>query len=96
MAPSCICTVRTSSAESGTVISRRSGTKSAWIDRLTITPQQQAELLALLDKAVALRLNALVLQVRPGCDALYASKLEPWSEYLTGTMTDVNGGHRMQ
>lgn len=50
------------------------------------TQQQQAELLALLDKAVALRLNALVLQVRPGCDALYASKLEPWSEYLTGTM----------
>jgi uncharacterized lipoprotein YddW (UPF0748 family) len=50
------------------------------------TQQQQAELLALLDKAVALRLNAIVLQVRPGCDALYASKLEPWSEYLTGTM----------
>ena len=41
---------------------------------------------ALLDKAVALRLNALVLQVRPSCDALYASKLEPWTEYLTGTM----------
>lgn len=50
------------------------------------TQQQQTELLALFDKAVALRLNALVLQVRPGCDALYASKLEPWTEYLTGTM----------
>ncbi len=50
------------------------------------TQQQQAELVALLDKAVALRLNAIVLQVRPGCDALYASKLEPWTEYLTGTM----------
>ena len=50
------------------------------------TQQQQTELLALLDKAVALRLNAIVLQVRPGCDALYASKLEPWTEYLTGTM----------
>ena len=50
------------------------------------TQQQQAELLTLLDKAVALRLNAIVLQVRPGCDALYVSQLEPWSEYLTGTM----------
>ncbi|NBV21586.1 MAG: hypothetical protein EBS05_06635 [Proteobacteria bacterium] len=50
------------------------------------TQQQQTELLALLDKAVALRLNAIILQVRPGCDALYASKLEPWSEYLTGVM----------
>lgn len=47
--------------------------------------QQQAELIALLDKAAALRLNAIVLQVRPAADALYASKLEPWSEYLTGT-----------
>ncbi|MCX8156845.1 MAG: family 10 glycosylhydrolase [Verrucomicrobiae bacterium] len=48
--------------------------------------QQQAELRALLDRAVQLRLNAVILQVRPACDALYASKLEPWSEYLTGRM----------
>jgi uncharacterized lipoprotein YddW (UPF0748 family) len=45
---------------------------------------QQAELLAILDKAVALHLNAIVFQIRPGTDALYDSKLEPWSEYLTG------------
>ncbi len=50
------------------------------------TEKQQQELLALLDKAAALNLNAVVLQVRPACDALYASKLEPWSEYLTGAM----------
>jgi uncharacterized lipoprotein YddW (UPF0748 family) len=48
------------------------------------TSEQQAELKAILDKAVALRLNAIVFQVRPMCDALYASKLEPWSEFLTG------------
>ncbi len=48
------------------------------------TAEQQAELLAILDRAVELRLNAVVLQVRPAGDALYASKLEPWSEYLTG------------
>ncbi len=29
-------------------------------------------------------LNALILQVRPAADALYDSRLEPWSEYLTG------------
>jgi uncharacterized lipoprotein YddW (UPF0748 family) len=29
-------------------------------------------------------LNAILLQIRPACDALYPSKLEPWSEYLTG------------
>jgi uncharacterized lipoprotein YddW (UPF0748 family) len=48
--------------------------------------KQKAELLDILDKAKALRLNAIVFQIRPMCDALYASKLEPWSEYLTGQM----------
>jgi uncharacterized lipoprotein YddW (UPF0748 family) len=45
---------------------------------------QQAEMCDILDKAVALKLNAIVLQVRTSADALYASELEPWSEYLTG------------
>jgi uncharacterized lipoprotein YddW (UPF0748 family) len=46
---------------------------------------QQAEALALLDRARAIGLNAIVLQVRPAADALYASALEPWSEVLSGT-----------
>ena len=50
------------------------------------TAQQQAEMVALLDLAVRLNLNAVILQVRPSCDALYESKLEPWSEFLTGQM----------
>jgi len=48
------------------------------------TWSQQAELLAILNKAVQLHLNAIILQIRPGTDALYDSRLEPWSEYLTG------------
>jgi uncharacterized lipoprotein YddW (UPF0748 family) len=48
--------------------------------------KQQQELTAILDRCVALNLNAVVLQVRPMCDALYASKLEPWSEYLSGRL----------
>jgi uncharacterized lipoprotein YddW (UPF0748 family) len=48
------------------------------------TAQQKAELLAIFDRAVALKLNAVIFQVRPACDALYQSSLEPWSEYLTG------------
>ena len=28
--------------------------------------------------------NAIIFQVRPECDALYESQLEPWSYYLTG------------
>jgi uncharacterized lipoprotein YddW (UPF0748 family) len=46
--------------------------------------QQQAEMDAILDRAAATGLNALVVQVRPSCDAIYPSELEPWSEFLTG------------
>ena len=46
---------------------------------------QRAELVAIMDRAAAVRLNAVILQVRTAGDALYASRLEPWSEYLTGT-----------
>jgi uncharacterized lipoprotein YddW (UPF0748 family) len=46
--------------------------------------RQQAEAIAILDRAKALNLNAIVLQVRPSADAIYPSELEPWTEYLTG------------
>jgi uncharacterized lipoprotein YddW (UPF0748 family) len=46
--------------------------------------QQKAELISLLDRAVQLHLNAVFFQVRPVADAVYASPLEPWTEYLTG------------
>jgi uncharacterized lipoprotein YddW (UPF0748 family) len=56
-----------------------------WPSRRTLTTaEQQAELIAMLDDAVRLNLNTVILQVRPAGDALYASALEPWSEYLTG------------
>ncbi len=48
------------------------------------TADQQKEAIAILDRMVALNMNAVVLQVRTTCDALYDSKLEPWSIYLTG------------
>jgi uncharacterized lipoprotein YddW (UPF0748 family) len=53
--------------------------------------QQRAELIAMLDRAAKLKLNAIIFQVRPQCDALYASQLEPWSEFLTGQMGKAPG-----
>src|SRR4051795_9947512 len=50
------------------------------------TEQQKHEMIAILDKCVELNLNAVIFQVRTQADALYASKLEPWSEYLPGHM----------
>ncbi|MBW3630866.1 MAG: family 10 glycosylhydrolase, partial [Gemmatimonadetes bacterium] len=58
-----------------------------WPSRPGLAVQEQkSELLAILDRAADLRLNAVILQVRPAADALYASDHEPWSEYLTGEM----------
>lgn len=48
------------------------------------TVAQQSELRAILEKASELHLNALLLQVRPASDALYSSRMEPWSGFLTG------------
>jgi len=48
------------------------------------TWEQQRELLAILDRVVALNMNAVVFHIRPGADALYASPYEPWSQYITG------------
>lgn len=47
--------------------------------------QQKTELINILHRIQALNFNALILQVRPEGDALYASQLEPWSGWLTGT-----------
>lgn len=47
---------------------------------------QQDELLRILDEAVLVNLNTLVFQVKPCADALYRSRLLPWSPYLTGVV----------
>lgn len=48
--------------------------------------QQKAEIIRDLELAASLKMNAVVFQVRPMCDALYESRIEPWSEFLTGAM----------
>jgi len=48
--------------------------------------QQRAEMIKLLDLAAATGLNAVGLQVRSECDAIYPSKIEPWSNWISGTM----------
>jgi uncharacterized lipoprotein YddW (UPF0748 family) len=48
------------------------------------TEEQKAEFIKLADLHQRNGMNALIVQVRPAGDALYPSKFEPWSEYLTG------------
>ena len=44
-----------------------------------------AELRLILDRAQALRMNAVIVQVRAAGDAIYPSSFEPWSRVLAGT-----------
>ena len=48
------------------------------------TAEQQQEIRSIVATAKRLKMNAIILQVRPSADALYPSTLEPWSEYLSG------------
>jgi uncharacterized lipoprotein YddW (UPF0748 family) len=48
------------------------------------TDQQKAEMIEILDQVKAYNMNTIVFQIRPDADALYNSKLEPWSEWITG------------
>lgn len=64
--------------------------RGAWIQCVNgqfigMTPQQmRATLSQQLDVLQKYGVNAIIFQVRPECDALYESKIEPWSRFLTG------------
>ena len=55
-----------------------------WPVRGAPPAEQQAELRLMLDRLREAGINAVFLQVRSECDALYDSPLEPWSYWLTG------------
>lgn len=46
---------------------------------------QQQDFIDMLDMLQELNFNAVFVQVRPASDAFYKSRINPWSEYLTGT-----------
>jgi len=48
------------------------------------TQQMQQTLTYQLNELQKDGVNAIIFQVRPECDALYQSNLEPWSRFLTG------------
>lgn len=56
-----------------------------WPSRKDLSVEKQkAEIITILDQAAQLKLNAIILQVRPSADAIYPSEIEPWTEYLSG------------
>ena len=70
--------------------------RGAWIHTVNqdryqqMTPgQTMAYFDALLDTLQQDGINAVIFQVRPQADAFYASELEPWSRFLTGTQGEA-------
>lgn len=48
------------------------------------TQKMQETLVFQLNELQKTGINAIIFQVRPECDALYQSNIEPWSRFLTG------------
>lgn len=46
--------------------------------------QQKSEMIKHLDFLQKLKINTIIIQVRPAADAFYESSYEPWSRYLSG------------
>ncbi|CAN5816921.1 hypothetical protein BH11PLA1_BH11PLA1_17380 [soil metagenome] len=56
-----------------------------WPSRKGLPPATlRAEMVTILDAIASIHANAVILQVRPACDAIYPTPNLPWSEFLTG------------
>ena len=77
-------------AVSGAFAQQKREFRGAWIQCVNGqfqgmgTEQMQQTLTYQLDELQKMGANAIIFQVRPECDALYQSSLEPWSRFLTG------------
>lgn len=64
--------------------------RAAWIQsvngqfRSVPTEQLKKTLVSQLNSLQGAGINAIIFQIRPEADALYASQFEPWSRFLTG------------
>jgi uncharacterized lipoprotein YddW (UPF0748 family) len=57
-----------------------------WPSSKNLSPDaQRKSFIDLLDILQQRGINAIFMQIRPSCDALYPSQIEPWSEWLTGS-----------
>ena len=69
--------------------------RAAWIQSVNgqfrgmPTEKLKQNLIGQLNSLQKAGINAIIFQVRPEADALYASRLEPWSRFLTGVQGKV-------
>ena len=92
--PSCSASKKIKAAPTSTIPPAMREFRAAWVATVAninwpsspglSTEDQKREAIDLLNFLQLHHFNAVILQVRPQCDALYKSDLEPWSYYLTG------------
>lgn len=90
-------------AAAGTAVQSEEEFRGMWVasvynldypSKATTSPAAlKAEADKILQGCLDMGMTAVILQVRPSCDALYPSEIFPWSRYLTGTAgTAPSGG----
>lgn len=75
-------------------VTARGELRGVWVSRWMYSSAN--DLQAVVDDAVATRMNAIFLQVRGEADAFYDSSLEPWSRILSGTLGQNPGWDPLQ
>ena len=85
----CVLTLTMQAQQTSTVYPKREF-RAAWIQavngqfRGVPTDKLKQTLINQLNSLQGAGINAIIFQVRPEADALYASQYEPWSRFLTG------------
>ncbi|MGE5499084.1 MAG: glycoside hydrolase family 10 protein, partial [Syntrophothermus sp.] len=93
----CLLFVLSMSVLSFSQVSQKQELRGVWIASLGIDwpstrgtdasaiSAQKNQLITMFDQHKSYGINAIFFHVRPKCDAVYKSSIEPWSQYLTGT-----------
>lgn len=63
-----------------------------WPKKKSTSPREQRkDFKEILKEIKIMNMNAIIMQVRPSGDAVYKSKIVPWSRYITGTQGKYPG-----
>ncbi len=89
-------------SSAGAVQTAQDGMRGVWVSTIYNIDYPSAQGLSVdalkseadtvLDNIAAMGLNTVFLQVRPSADALYPSKIFPWSRYISGTVGQAPDG----
>lgn len=91
--------IREESASESVSVKPAEELRGVWVTYMTLDVSQETDkesafkqrIDAILSDMQTANLNTMIVQVRPFCDALYPSRVFPWSHILTGTQGEDPG-----